>query len=292
MRSLQALKTANKTVQNPDTVEKLLVNIRSGLIPRGAEYAQELLEMKKEDAAARGKNAEQMFFWDQSYYAQRQEEREKTHGTEPSEFFELQNTLTKLLHMFEHIFATRFELVTPEDQSELIGSDQIPNGPLVWHEDVMMFSVWDGDTEEFMGYAYFDFYPREGKYTHVGHYSLQSNFMKPDGTRFYPSSVLVMNYSKPPDDRPTLLNIEEVGKLFHEIGHLIHALCTRTDYAASQYVDRDFVEAPSLMFEQFFCWSLSLIIPPPTSGSQIDINDHRARTSHQGCLLSLLSHFL
>ncbi len=61
-----------------------------------------------------------------------------------------------------------------------------------------------------------------------------------------------MNYSNV-TDHPTLLNLQEVGKLFHEIGHLIHALCTETRYAASQYVDRDFVEAPSLMFEQFFC---------------------------------------
>lgn len=62
-----------------------------------------------------------------------------------------------------------------------------------------------------------------------------------------------MNYSRPTADRPTLLGLEDVRKLFHEIGHLIHAFCTRTNYAASQYVDRDFVEAPSLMFEQFFC---------------------------------------
>lgn len=61
-----------------------------------------------------------------------------------------------------------------------------------------------------------------------------------------------MNYNKTAG-RPTLLNLADVRKLFHEIGHLIHALCTETDYAASQYVDRDFIEAPSLMFEQFFC---------------------------------------
>jgi metallopeptidase MepB len=60
-----------------------------------------------------------------------------------------------------------------------------------------------------------------------------------------------MNYSKNANQL-TFLSIDEVRKLFHEIGHLIHALCTETKYAASQYVDRDFVEAPSLMFEQFF----------------------------------------
>lgn len=58
--------------------------------------------------------------------------------------------------------------------------------------------------------------------------------------------------------RPTLLGLNDVRKLFHEIGHLVHALCTVTKYAASQTVDRDFVEAPALMFEQFF-WQPQLI---------------------------------
>lgn len=57
---------------------------------------------------------------------------------------------------------------------------------------------------------------------------------------------------------PTLLGLDDVRKLFHEIGHLVHALCTVTKYAASQAVDRDFVEAPALMFEQFF-WQSQLI---------------------------------
>lgn len=58
--------------------------------------------------------------------------------------------------------------------------------------------------------------------------------------------------------RPTLLGLNDVRKLFHEIGHLVHALCTVTRYAASQYVDRDFVEAPALMFEHFF-WQPQLM---------------------------------
>ena len=48
------------------------------------------------------------------------------------------------------------------------------DGPLVWHPDVQMYSVWNIDgSEEPLGYAYLDFFPRDGKYTHAGHYPLQ-----------------------------------------------------------------------------------------------------------------------
>lgn len=61
-----------------------------------------------------------------------------------------------------------------------------------------------------------------------------------------------MNYVHPTDTRATLLSLNEVRKLFHELGHLLHALFTQTKYAALHHVDRDFVEAPSMMLEQFF----------------------------------------
>lgn len=163
-----ALKTASKMVKTPEAVISLLSDIKSRLVPRGADYARELLELKENETASRGESSDEIFLWDQSYYAQLQDEKEKAHGAELSEYFELHTTLMKLLQMFEHIFATHFEIITPEQQRDL--GD---NRSLIWHDDVLIFAVVDSDTEGFMGYAYFDFYPREGKYTHVGHYSLQ-----------------------------------------------------------------------------------------------------------------------
>jgi len=63
-----------------------------------------------------------------------------------------------------------------------------------------------------------------------------------------------MNYMEPSvTGEPTLLSLEGVRKLFHEIGHMTHSLCIDTKYASSGlYVDRDFIEVPSLVFEQFF----------------------------------------
>ena len=35
--------------------------------------------------------------------------------------------------------------------------------PYVWHEDVQLFSVYDKDSNDFIGHFYLDLYPRDGK---------------------------------------------------------------------------------------------------------------------------------
>ncbi|KAL7954194.1 hypothetical protein V8C34DRAFT_320186 [Trichoderma compactum] len=212
-----ACKTADKMIRTPEKVIHTLDEIRQRIRPHAVKAADELLDFKIKDAIARGETAEdqKLFVLDE-----------------------------KLLG---HIFDTRPELITPEQQSA-IGDGK----PLVWHNDVSMYAVWDTKKlDEFLGYAYFDFFPREGKYGHGGSYTTQWGFTKPDGRRVHPSCALVMNYTKL-DSKPALLSLVDVRKLFHELGHLHHSLCTKVKYASLSYIDRDFVEAPSLMFEQFF----------------------------------------
>ncbi|KAI1842107.1 hypothetical protein JX266_011640 [Neoarthrinium moseri] len=235
------LRTADKMMQTPQAVEALLSDIREAVAPLALQDAQELLEIKQDEAKSRGANADDLYFWDLSYYAARRSEKEGQQNSSISEYFELNTTLSKLLETFEHLFGVRFQRRGEVDDS------------LVWHKDVQMYLVWSIDgPEEFLGHAYLDLFPRDGKNSHAGHYSLQQGYEKTDGSRFYPSSALVMNYVRPTDTRPTLLSLNEVRKLFHELGHLLHAMFTQTKYAALHYVDRDFVEAPSMMLEQFF----------------------------------------
>ncbi|KKP02794.1 peptidase family M3 [Trichoderma harzianum] len=244
-----AYKTADKMARTPEKVVTILDEIRQRIRPHAVKAADELLDHKSKDAIARGETAEdqKLFFWDESFYAGRILQNESKIRSTISEYFELYHTLDKLLELLGHIFDTRFELITPEQQS-VLGNGK----PLVWHSDVSMYAVWDTrKLGEFLGYAYFDFFPREGKYGHGGSYATQWGFTKPDGRRFYPSCALVMNYTKL-DSRPVLLSLVDVRKLFHELGHLHHSLCTKVKYASLSYIDRDFVEAPSLMFEQFF----------------------------------------
>ncbi|OQD60387.1 hypothetical protein PENPOL_c024G08170 [Penicillium polonicum] len=238
-----ARKTSDKMVQGPQMVADLLAEIREAVAPLAMSDAEELLQLKQQEKAAFVETANTVFHWDIPYFTQRRIERTETQELVLSEYFELQMTLQKLLQMFRHLLGAELRIV---DTAHYQG--------LTWHKDVQMYTAWkvDGKTDEFLGYAYLDLFPREGKYSHSGHYALQFGYQRPGGGRFYPSSALVMNYVRPLPDQPTLLSLDDVRKLFHELGHLFHALFTRIKYAGLCPVDRDFVEAPSKMLEQFF----------------------------------------
>ncbi len=64
------------------------------------------------------------------------------------------------------------------------------------------------------------------------------------------------NFSKPSAKKPSLLKHDEVVTLFHELGHGIHDLVSRTRYSRfhGTRTVRDFVEAPSQMLEHW-CWN-------------------------------------
>lgn len=68
------------------------------------------------------------------------------------------------------------------------------------------------------------------------------------------------NFTPPSANRPSLLKSGEVVSLFHEIGHALHNLLSKTHIAAyhGTAVPRDFVEVPSKMLEHVF-WSRELV---------------------------------
>jgi thimet oligopeptidase len=118
----------------------------------------------------------------------------------------------------------------------------------LWNPDVRYFDVYDvrkdGARGAFLGGIYLDLFPREGKYNHAAAFGVFPGSTLAGRT---PVSVLVANLN------PKGLNHDELETLLHEFGHVLHGVLSQTRYAdqSGTSVKRDFVEAPSQMFEEW-----------------------------------------
>ncbi|EOO01216.1 putative metallopeptidase protein [Phaeoacremonium minimum UCRPA7] len=250
----------DKMAKTPKTVNDFLGDLRTRLAPGGEKERDHLLELKKADAEAQGLSFDGNYYlWDHRYYDRLMIEKEYSiDENKISEYFPLKNTVAGMLNIFETLFGFVFNELSPEDRAKISPTGKAED--IAWHEDVIIFSVWDNADEGdgFVGYLYLDLHPRPGKYGHAANFNLQPGFLLPNGTRRYPATALVCNFSKPTPKKPSLLKHDEVVTLFHELGHGIHDLAGRCRYSRFHGTStvRDFVEAPSQMLENW-CWTPS-----------------------------------
>jgi metallopeptidase MepB len=255
-----AFKIEDKMAKTPKTVDDFLGDLRSRLSDGGIAEIKTLREMKKEDLASSGADFDGRYYlWDHRFYDRMMEEKDYQLDQQLiSEYFPLQTTIRGMLEIFEQLFGLVFVEIVGSDRDSLAPSGK--GDDIVWHEEVQVFSVWDdeGEGSGFVGYLYLDLFPRLGKYGHAANFNLQPGFIQENGTRRYPATALVCNFSKPTAKKPSLLKHDEVTTLFHELGHGIHDLVARTTYSRfhGTATVRDFVEAPSQMLENW-CWTPS-----------------------------------
>ncbi|HXF46777.1 MAG TPA: M3 family metallopeptidase [Burkholderiaceae bacterium] len=117
-----------------------------------------------------------------------------------------------------------------------------------WADDVRYYDVYErtaaGRPGAFVGGIYLDLFPRPGKYNHAAAFTVRSVSTLAKRT---PVSALVANL-----DRRGLTH-DELETLLHEFGHVLHGVLSKTRYVdhGGTSVKRDFVEAPSQMFEEW-----------------------------------------
>jgi thimet oligopeptidase len=142
--------------------------------------------------------------------------------------------------------------------SRMYGLEYKPvSGAAVWHPDVTAYDVVSGG--RVIGRFYLDLFSREGKYKHAAMFPIRTPARLPDGRYLAPIAALECNFPKPGSEA-ALMSHEDVVTFFHEFGHVLHHLLTRSElatYAGTNAV-RDFVEAPSQMFEEW-AWSREVL---------------------------------
>ncbi|KAI0015553.1 peptidase family M3 [Xylariomycetidae sp. FL0641] len=255
-----AFRIEDKMAKVPETVNTFLADLRTKLTPGGKKEIEHLLELKQKDEKSRGLTPDGKYYlWDHRYYDRMMVEQEYSiDEVKIAEYFPLQSTVRGMLKIFEELFGLVFVELGAEERKRVSPTGKAED--IAWHEDVILFSVWNDSSEGdgFVGYLYLDLHPRQGKYGHAANFNLQPGFLQKDGARRYPATALVCNFSKPTEKKPSLLKHDEVVTLFHELGHGIHDLAGRCTYSRFHGTStvRDFVEAPSQMLENW-CWTPS-----------------------------------
>jgi thimet oligopeptidase len=151
------------------------------------------------------------------------------------EYFATDNVIDGLFQIAQHLFKVEFEEV---------------GTPSTWQEDVRFYNVKrDG---EVISHFYMDLYPRANKYSHAACFPMIAGKETDNGYQ-KPVATLVCNFPAPTEDRPSLLSKREVETFFHEFGHVLHNVLTQTKLSSHSgtSVARDFVEAPSQIFENW-----------------------------------------
>lgn len=183
--------------------------------------------------------------WDQSFYEKRlQRSKYSVDARKVQEYFPMDRVVDGLFSITQSLYGLEYRDVT----------DQAPsNGRPIWHRDVKLYEVWDKAANQMLGEFYLDLHPRPNKYTHAAQWGLVPRKRWPDGKVEKPLAALVCNFTKPTDTKPSLLTHDEVETFFHEFGHCLHTILTeaQTVRFAGTSVERDFVEAPSQMFENW-----------------------------------------
>jgi len=130
----------------------------------------------------------------------------------------------------------------------------------VYHPDVKAYEVFDRDGS-YLAVFYADFHPRKGKQGGAWMTEYQGQWIEREkGKRKSEKSLnvrphvsVVMNLTKPTEEKPALLTLGEVETFLHEFGHSLHGMFanTRFESLSGTNVWWDFVELPSQFMENY-----------------------------------------
>ena len=217
-----------------ENVYKLLNDLIEAYKPKAIEEREEVEALAKEEEGA----AFKLEPWDLAYYSQLL--KKKKYDLDP----EMLRPYLELGNVIKGVFglATRLYGITFKENKD------IP----VYHPDVKPYEVYDKDGS-YLAVLYVDFHPRKGKRDGAWMTEFQGQWIERDGTNVRPHASLVMNFSKPTEDKPALLRLGEVETFLHEFGHSLHGIFanTRFESLSGTNVWWDFVELPSQFMENF-----------------------------------------
>jgi peptidyl-dipeptidase Dcp len=216
--------------KTPERAMDLMMRVWPAAVKRVGEEVADMAPFTKADGVATVEP------WDYRYYQEKvRKAKYNLSEDEIKPYLEQSNLIKAMFWSAEQLYDLKF--------TENTG--KVP----VWQEDVRTFEVTNAKSGDLIGLFYLDTYGREGKRSGAW------------ATGYRDSSGLLgnrpklvsnnNNFTKPEGGKPVLISLDDASTQFHEFGHAIHALLTKVHYPSLGGSQRDFVEYPSQVNENW-----------------------------------------
>ena len=228
--SYAAYALADKMARTPEQVYGLLDKLWEPSLKLAGE---ELAEMK----TLKAQQTEDSTFasWDWWYYAEKVRKQK----------YNLEEEMLRPYFTIENVRQGVFQL-----SNRLWGITFRPVNVPVYHKECIAYEVLDRDNTH-LGILYFDFFPRAGKLPGAWCGTYRDEHYTADGRRVAPVVTIVCNFTPGVGSNSAQLSLDEVQTLFHEFGHAMHSLFSQVKFKGVGEVERDFVEMPSQVMENW-----------------------------------------
>ncbi len=226
----------DKMLERPAAVREFLDRVASVLEGPARSETERFLARKRrqEPGAARLEAWDAGFYGDGYYDTKLREEEFGVDSKRLRAYLPYGPVRDGLFALCEELFAIRFHRNRTLE---------------LWHPSVEAYDVTREGAP--LGRCYLDLVPREGKYSHAACFGVREGI----AGRALPQNALVCNFLDPTQPAETArMQYSDVVTFFHEFGHLLHALLAghgRWLYTTQSYIEWDFVEAPSELFEEW-----------------------------------------
>lgn len=224
-----------RMARTPEKVSSFLTDMLVKTLPFARKDVDDVLGYARRN----GFEGEVLEPWDFSYWAERYQEAEYSLNEEQLKpYFRLEDCISAVFGLAGRLYGLRFD-----------ERKDIP----VYHKDVKVYDVTDASGRH-MALFYADFFPRPSKRDGAWMTEFRGQSII-DGVERRPFISIVTNFTKPSASAPSLLTHGEFTTFLHEFGHALHGILAEGRYPSltGTNVERDFVELPSQIMENWAC---------------------------------------
>ena len=221
---------ADTMAKTPERAMDLMLKVWKPAVQRVHEEVADQMQFASKDGLTEIKP------WDYLYYQEKvRKAKYDLSEEEIKPYFDQANLLKGMHWAAEQLYDLHFEENT----------GKVP----VFHPDVRTFEVTNAKTGDVVGLWYLDTFGREGKRSGAWMNTYRSR------ARLLNDNLVLAsnnnNFNKPAAGKPTLLSLDDASTMFHEFGHAIHYFLVDVKYPSLGGSQRDFVEYPSQVNENW-----------------------------------------